>query len=90
MAITAGTTVEILNDADLPALGLDELPAQSTVGHVFDGENTSRNALAVSFTEIATGESFTAVANHLKSKSGTGSGADADQGDGQGQLAEPA
>jgi predicted extracellular nuclease/2',3'-cyclic-nucleotide 2'-phosphodiesterase (5'-nucleotidase family) len=82
--ITAGTTVEILNDADLPALGLDELPAQSSVGHVFDGENTSRNALAVSFTEIATGESFTAVANHLKSKSGTGTGADADQGDGQG------
>jgi predicted extracellular nuclease/2',3'-cyclic-nucleotide 2'-phosphodiesterase (5'-nucleotidase family)/Ca2+-binding RTX toxin-like protein len=84
VAITMGTTVEILNDADLPALSLDELPAQSTVGHVFDGENTSRNALAVSFTEIATGESFTAVANHLKSKSGTGTGADADQGDGQG------
>jgi predicted extracellular nuclease/2',3'-cyclic-nucleotide 2'-phosphodiesterase (5'-nucleotidase family)/Ca2+-binding RTX toxin-like protein len=84
VAITEGTTVEILNDADLPALGLDELPGQSTVGHVFDGENTSRNALAVSFTEIATGESFTAVANHLKSKSGTGTGADADQGDGQG------
>ncbi|MDQ2081674.1 ExeM/NucH family extracellular endonuclease [Xanthobacteraceae bacterium Astr-EGSB] len=84
VAITADTTVEILNDADLPALGLDEMSAQSTVGHVFDGENTSRNALAVSFTEIATGESFTAVANHLKSKSGTGTGADADHGDGQG------
>ncbi|MFD2185046.1 ExeM/NucH family extracellular endonuclease, partial [Rhodoplanes azumiensis] len=84
VAITAGTTVEILDDGDLAGLGLSGLTGQSSVGHVFDGTNTSRNALAVSFTEIATGESFTAIANHLKSKSGTGTGADADQGDGQG------
>ncbi len=82
--ITEDTTVAILNDADLADLGLSGLLGQSSVGHVFDGTNTSRNALAVSFTEIATGESFTAIANHLKSKSGTGTGADADQGDGQG------
>ncbi|MFL9829139.1 ExeM/NucH family extracellular endonuclease, partial [Rhodoplanes sp. SY1] len=82
--ITQGTSVSILNDADLPALGLSGLTGQSSVGHVFDGTNTSRNAVAVSFTEKATGESFTAIANHLKSKSGTGTGADADQGDGQG------
>ncbi|PZA12866.1 fused nuclease/metallophosphatase/5'-nucleotidase/calcium-binding protein, partial [Rhodopseudomonas palustris] len=82
--IADGTTVEILNDADLPGLGVSGLLSQSTVGAVFDGENTSRNALAVTFEEVATGETFTAIANHLKSKSGTGSGADADQGDGQG------
>lgn len=82
--IADGTTVEILNDADLPGLGLSGLLGQSTVGHVFDGENTSRNALAVTFEQISTGETFTAIANHLKSKSGTGTGADADQGDGQG------
>jgi len=82
--IAAGTTVEILNDADLPGLGLSGLLSQSTVGHIFDGTNTSRNALAVTFEEIDTGETFTAIANHLKSKSGTGTGLDADQGDGQG------
>ncbi|MEY9180017.1 ExeM/NucH family extracellular endonuclease [Bradyrhizobium sp. USDA 313] len=82
--IAGGTTVEILNDADLPGLGLGGLLGQSTVGAVFDGENTSRNAIAVTFEELATGETFTAIANHLKSKSGTGSGADSDQGDGQG------
>lgn len=82
--IADGTTIEILNDADLPGLGLGGLLGQSTVGAVFDGENTSRNAIAVTFEELATGETFTAIANHLKSKSGTGSGADADQGDGQG------
>ncbi|WP_041797936.1 ExeM/NucH family extracellular endonuclease [Rhodopseudomonas palustris] len=82
--IADGTTVEILNDSDLPGLGLSGLLSQSTVGHIFDGENTSRNALAVTFEQISTGETFTAIANHLKSKSGTGTGADADQGDGQG------
>uniref|UniRef100_E6VL91 5'-Nucleotidase domain protein n=1 Tax=Rhodopseudomonas palustris (strain DX-1) TaxID=652103 RepID=E6VL91_RHOPX len=82
--IADGTTVETLGDADLPGLGLGGLTAQSTVGAVFDGENTSRNALAVTFEELSTGETFTAIANHLKSKSGTGTGVDADQGDGQG------
>jgi predicted extracellular nuclease/2',3'-cyclic-nucleotide 2'-phosphodiesterase (5'-nucleotidase family) len=82
--IADGTTVEILNDSDLPGLGLSGLLGQSTIGRIFDGENTSRNALAVTFEQISTGETFTAVANHLKSKSGTGTGADADQGDGQG------
>lgn len=82
--IASGTQVAILNDADLAGLGLSGLEAQSTVGGVFDGENTSRNAVAVTFEEKATGEQFTAIANHLKSKSGTGTGADADKGDGQG------
>ena len=82
--IADGTTVGILSDADLPGLGLAGLLNQSTVGHIFDGANTSRNALAVTFEEIASGETFTAIANHLKSKGGTGTGLDADQGDGQG------
>jgi predicted extracellular nuclease len=56
-------SVEILDDSDLPALGLS--------GPVFDGEDTNRAALAVSFVEIATGERFTVVANHFKSKGGS-------------------
>ncbi|MFN0021470.1 MAG: ExeM/NucH family extracellular endonuclease [Pirellulaceae bacterium] len=81
--IAAGTTIERLNDAEVAAFN-PGLLAQSTIGRIFDGVNTSRNALAVSFTENATGEVFTAVINHFKSKSGTGTGADADQLDGQG------
>lgn len=84
LEISAGTSVETLSDADLLDLGRGDLLSQSTIGALFDGENTSRNSLAVTFTEIATGGEFTAVANHLKSKSGTGTGADADQLDGQG------
>ncbi|BBF93624.1 ExeM/NucH family extracellular endonuclease [Blastochloris tepida] len=82
--VSIGTTIEILDDSDLAALGLGDLLGLSTVGGIFDGANTSRNALAVTFTELATGEEFTAIANHLKSKSGSGTGADADQLDGQG------
>ncbi|KAA5599559.1 ExeM/NucH family extracellular endonuclease [Blastochloris sulfoviridis] len=82
--VSIDTTIETLDDSDLAAIGMGDLLGQSTVGGVFDGENTSRNALAVTFTELATGEEFTAIANHLKSKSGTGTGVDADQLDGQG------
>jgi VCBS repeat-containing protein len=55
---------------------------------VFDdgGQQQSRPAIAATFEEIGTGEQFTVVVNHLKSKSGTGTGADADQGDGQGAF----
>jgi predicted extracellular nuclease/Ca2+-binding RTX toxin-like protein len=82
--IADGTSAATLTDADFPGLGLGGLIAQSTVGGVFNGINTSRVPLAVTFEEIATGGEFTAVVNHLKSKSGTGTGADADQLDGQG------
>ena len=59
---------------------VDPLGDQSTGGTAFN-----RPALAQTFTETASGESFTAVVNHLKSKgSGTGAAADNDQGDGQG------
>ncbi len=48
-------------------------------------EPANRPAIAQTFTEIASGESFTAVVNHLKSKaSPTSAPADLDQGDGQG------
>lgn len=63
---------------DDPAF-VDPLGAETT------GASYNRPALAQTFTEIASGESFTAVVNHLKSKgSGTGAAADEDQGDGQG------
>lgn len=74
------TTVEILTDADLPALGL------SGLGTVFDGINTNRAPLAASFEELATGEVFIVAVNHFKSKGGTGTGDDADIGDGQGNF----
>ena len=77
------TTIEKLDDADVAAFN-PALLQQSTLGHIFNGVNTSRASLAVTFNEIATNENFTAVINHFKSKSGAGTGADADQGDGQG------
>lgn len=76
--IAPGTTVEILTDSDLPALGLS--------GTVFDGVSTNRAPIAVSFEELSTGEVFTVSVNHFKSKGGTGSGDDADIGDGQGNF----
>ncbi len=84
LQIAEGTSVEILDDSDLPGLGLGDLMTDSTAGTVFGGVNASRPALAVTFEEIATGGEFTAVINHFKSKSGVGTGADADQLDGQG------
>ncbi len=76
--IAPGTTVEILTDSDLPALGLS--------GTIFDGENTNRAPIAVTFEELSTGETFTISVNHFKSKGGTGTGDDADSGDGQGSF----
>lgn len=84
VTVSIDTTVEMLDDSDLAGLGLGGLLGESSIGHIFNGANTSRVALAVTFEEVSTGEEFTAIANHLKSKSGTGTGADADQGDGQG------
>jgi hypothetical protein len=49
------------------------------------GQNRNRPAVAQTFEDIATGGTFTAVVNHLKSKGADGaSGADLDQNDGQG------
>ena len=83
VSVAMNTTIERLDDADVAAFN-PALLQQSTIGHIFNGANTSRAALAVTFNEIATGEDFTAIINHFKSKSGAGTGADADQGDGQG------
>lgn len=74
--IKAGTSVEVLDDGDLAALGFS--------GPLFDGVNTNRNPMAVTFEEIATGEALTVAVNHFKSKGGEGTGLDADQNDGAG------
>lgn len=89
LAIATGTSVQVLDDSDIPGLiSANLLPAdflsQSTVGGVFNGVNTSRAVLVATFQQIASGETFTAAAVHNKSKSGTGTGSDADLGDGAG------
>ena len=81
--VAMNTTIEKLDDSDVAAFN-PALLAQSSIGAIFNGVNTSRASLAVTFEETATGEDFTAVINHFKSKSGSGTGADADQSDGQG------
>jgi predicted extracellular nuclease/2',3'-cyclic-nucleotide 2'-phosphodiesterase (5'-nucleotidase family) len=78
--IAPGSSASILDDSDLSQAFKD----RSTIDAVFNGPNTSRAALAVTFEEIATGGDFTAVVNHFKSKGGTGTGADADAKDGAG------
>ena len=57
-----------------------------TVDARFQTEGTQRPALAQTFTEKASGESFTAIVNHLKSKGSVVDG-DADMSDGQGNNA---
>lgn len=76
LSIAEGTSIAILDDSQLASLGMS--------GPVFNGANTNRSPLAVSFEEKRTGEIFTLAVNHLKSKSGAGTGANADAGDGQG------
>jgi predicted extracellular nuclease len=58
----------------------------SSVDPRFD-DSRSRPALAQTFEEIATGERFTVVVNHLKSK-GSACAGDPDTGDGQGNCNE--
>lgn len=77
--LAQGTSVEILDDSDLPGLGLNFGNA------VFDGRSTNRAALAATFEEKATGEKVTVAVNHFKSKGSLSPGADnADAGDGAG------
>lgn len=61
-----GTTVEILDDSDLPGLGLGDLSP------LFNGVATNRAALAASFRELASGEMLTVSVNHFKSKGASG------------------
>ncbi|MDJ0941004.1 MAG: ExeM/NucH family extracellular endonuclease [Woeseiaceae bacterium] len=87
------TTVEILEDDDLADLGL--------TGPIFNGRSTNRAPLAASFDESASGERFTVVVNHFKSKGASelddtgspcladpASDPDCDQGDGAGYWNE--
>lgn len=72
-----GSTVEILDDDDLPALNL--------TGPIFSGASASRASLAASFMERASGEVFTLAVNHFKSKAcANATGGNTDQGDLQG------
>ncbi|MEL7359054.1 MAG: ExeM/NucH family extracellular endonuclease [Cyanobacteria bacterium J06560_6] len=77
--LAQGTSVEILDDSDLPGLGL-------TPGNaVFNGPSTNRAALAATFEEKATGEKVTVAVNHFKSKGSVSPGAgNTDAGDGAG------
>ncbi|MEJ7771278.1 MAG: ExeM/NucH family extracellular endonuclease [Geodermatophilaceae bacterium] len=84
---TVGTDVIkvglIYQPAAVTPLG-DPAVLDKTVDPRFDSDNM-RPSLAHSFTEVATGEVFTVVVNHFKSKGCSGAtGFDADQGDGQG------
>ncbi len=81
--LASDTTVEILTDADLAALGAD--PGTP----VFDGAGTSRAPLAATFEEIASGKTFTVAVNHFKSKGSVSPfGDNADIGDGTGNNDE--
>ncbi|WP_198648518.1 ExeM/NucH family extracellular endonuclease, partial [Cyanothece sp. BG0011] len=81
--VAPGTTVALLTDDVLPSLNLN-LSGEP----IFEGNATSRVPLAVTFEEIATGETFTLAVNHFKSKGSSGlsdsSDPNFDQGDGQG------
>ena len=74
--IAPDTVPAILNDEQLSEFGLADLVP------TFNGVNTSRFPIAVTFREIATGEDVTVVINHLKAKSGEGEEGDLDIGDG--------
>ncbi len=82
---TVGTDVirvGFLYDTTAVAEAGDFAVLDSSVDSRFD-DDRNRPALAQAFEEIATGETFTVVANHWKSKGcGGAAGADADQGDG--------
>lgn len=72
-----GTTIEILDNPDLAALGY------GSYDPLFGITTANRNPLAVTFAQIADGEKITVVVNHPKSKSAGGaSGADLDMNDG--------
>ena len=71
LQIAASSTPQILDDAvaaAIPALaGMD-----FTANPIFSRASTNRVPLAASFTHIASGEQFTVVVNHFKSKGPSG------------------
>ena len=89
--IAAGTSPAFLTDADVDQSILDRSTednnGDAAGGSVFDGPNTSRSPLAVTFTEVGGDQQdITVVVNHFKSKGGSGNDGDADAGDGAGNY----
>jgi uncharacterized protein len=64
--VAPGSTPAMLDDSGLADLGLADLAP------LFNGDNTSRVPLAVSFRELASGEVLTIAVNHFKSKGDSG------------------
>lgn len=93
-SVGAGTYDYIRDPAS--GVGTDEIKVAfiyqpdsvTPVGEAISDTDAIYNRLPVAQTFVlnSTGETFTPVVNHFKSKGGTGSGSDADQGDGQGAF----
>jgi len=78
LKLAPNCTVEVLKDSDLSSLGMS--------GKLFGGDGSNRPPLASTFEEISSGEIFTFVVTHLKSKGSVGNYAeDVDKQDGQGK-----
>ncbi|WP_295044758.1 ExeM/NucH family extracellular endonuclease [uncultured Paracoccus sp.] len=75
-----------LYNVETIALNGDFALLDETVDARFQSEGVQRPSIAQTFTEKASGESFTAIINHLKSK-GSAVNGDVDAGDGQGHSA---
>ncbi|MEM6451813.1 MAG: ExeM/NucH family extracellular endonuclease [Cyanobacteria bacterium P01_D01_bin.105] len=88
--IAAGTSIETLTDEDLPILNANLSEAERIEAPLFNGPNTNRAGLAVTFEELSSGEVFTLSVNHFKSKgkrSGVNVAAEnANANDGQGHF----
>ncbi|WP_062378999.1 ExeM/NucH family extracellular endonuclease [Demequina pelophila] len=81
---TDAIRVGVLYDAAVVSEAGDHAILDSSVDERFDSSR-NRPAVAQSFVETASGETFTVVTNHWKSKGCSGAtGPDADQGDGAG------
>ena len=78
--------VGFLYNTETVTLNGDFAILDETVDTRFQTVDTQRPSLAQTFTEISSGESFTAVINHFKSK-GSAVDGDVDIGDGQGASA---
>ncbi|MGB7337290.1 MAG: ExeM/NucH family extracellular endonuclease, partial [Phototrophicaceae bacterium] len=76
VGIADGTSIATLDDTTSANLGF--------ATPLFEGSNTNRQPLAVTFEDLNSFGTITIVNNHFKSKGGSGSGLDADQNDGAG------
>jgi hypothetical protein len=65
VAPTPDTSFAVLNDTVLQDMGMFTRP-------LFNGSRTNRTPIAATFTELATGETFTVSVNHFKSKGSGG------------------